>query len=176
MKRVQVLFIALCTTTFSFAQNKGITFSSASEYNNYIVDKQQEVVQTILAFSAAKEILKKEQIIDAYIPKVIKHLNDIKAMPAFKGNTALRTSSINLFEFYKEALSGSYKRIIDIQKDGVITKEEQKEAQQISVSVNAKETKLDAAFKAAQQQFAAQNNMRIETSDLQKKIDKLKKK
>lgn len=174
MKHIQFLLISLCITTCSIAQNKSKTFSSAVDYNNYIVYKQQDVGNQVLKFSSVKELKQKEQVIDAAIPKIVQYVKDIKNMPAWKGNTEFRNASAALFQFYAKIFSTSYKQIIHLQYDG-LTQEKENKIKQIASDITTEETKLDEDFKTAQQNFAAQNNMAIQQNPLQKKIDDIKK-
>lgn len=175
MKHIQILIISAFISISSFAQTNGIKFSSAVEYNNYIVDKQTDVANQILGFSSVKELDKKEEIIDATIPKLTQHIKDIQNMPAWKGNVEFRNNSATLFIFYKDIFSTSYKRIIEIQKDGVITDKEKTEIQKITTDINTREAKLDVAFSKAQHNFASQNNMTIQANPLQNKVNQHKK-
>lgn len=173
MKCIQILSIILCLTSSLLAQNKDAHFTSAVEYNDYIIDKQQDVGNRILQFASEKVIDKREQILNAGLPAIAQHVKDIKSMPAWKKNTQFRDASAILFEFYKEIFATSYRKIDAILKDGV-TKQERLQLQQINTEITNREAKLDASFKAAQQEFARQNNMSMLANPLQKKVDDLK--
>lgn len=165
------------TNTTSNNDNKKSTpsFSSAVEYNDYIVKMQQEIIADVLKFSSEQNINKVEQIVQDAVPKIENDITAIANMPDWKGNTELRDKSLELFKFYKETFSKDYMDIINVSKDGKVTEAEKNKILQIQTSITAKEAKLDEAFKKAQQDFARSNNMIIADNPMQKDIDNLNK-
>jgi hypothetical protein len=103
-------------------------------------------------------------------------INEIKGMPSYRGDSALRDAAVNIFSFYKRIFLNQYKRIVEIRRKGsFMTKDDLDELKQIIDDISKEEEKLDKNFHNAQQDFADKNNMQLGENSLQKKIDKLHK-
>ena len=169
---IAAMVVAVGCKTTAKGKN-GVEYTSAVQYNDYIVNKQKDVMTAVLEFSKESDPSKIETIVDATIPKIQSAITDIEGMPEWKGNAAMRDNALALFRFYKDIFGKDYKEIIGMQKDGEISAEEETRINSISSGISSRETKLDADFKKAQQDFAKANNMLITENSMQKDIDKL---
>lgn len=82
-------------------------------------------------------------------------------MPAWKGNTAFRDASVNLFTFYHTTLENEFKEIGEILVKTEITEADFKRIEELQKNVTAREGPLDDVFLEAQRKFAADNNFTI---------------
>jgi hypothetical protein len=162
------------------SENK-ITFSSATEYNDFIINAQGKIINSVLsladAMNAGKNDVVKEKY-KAFGEQTKKALDTVKLMDEYNGNSGFRDESIRLFQFYYDIYQHEYKEMIDIvvKEADKITDQDRTRITEIQESVTKKETVRDSAFAAAQDKFAKDNNMQIIKNDIQDKIDNMNKK
>ncbi|MEO7312187.1 MAG: hypothetical protein ABIX01_17420 [Chitinophagaceae bacterium] len=180
MKNVLIVIAAAmmfvgCKTT---AKGKnGVVYNSAVEYNDYIVTKQTDLVKQIIRFSKEAQdgdLTAAGRTVDDAVSFSDKAITDIEGMPEWKGNTTMRDNAVNLFKFYKEIFARDYRRILEMKGDNQLTPEEESEYNKMMANITSKEGDLDKEFKASQQSFAKDNNMKVLENDMQKKIDEMK--
>jgi hypothetical protein len=183
-----VAFILICTIAAckskSSSDNKDevksgkTTFTTAVEYNDFIIGQQEKVIKAVLSMS---DVMNAEKINNddlkaryADFGKECKRaLDTIKTMDEFNGNKAFRDEAIKLFEFYYEIYQKDYKELVDILVKGEkIADADVARMKEIQESITQRENVRDGAFADAQNKFAAENNMQIVPNDVQKQIDK----
>jgi hypothetical protein len=153
----------------------GVTYKSAVQYNDYIVSRQTKLMQNILDFSKAAEIDldSAEKMLNRYVIETAANVEEIKGMPAYKGDTSLRDAAARSFGFYKNVFQNDYSRIIDIRKKGEeMTPEDIEEMQNIVEKITREEEGYDKTFHNAQKNFADKNKMKLMENEMQKKFDK----
>lgn len=154
-----------------------LSFSSASEYNDYIVNRQKSIYDYIFRISTAAKTgpEEAEKIINEAVPAIEKIISEIKALPPYNGDENFRNTAISLYEFYLTSFDKSYREIIAINKLGnKKTKADKARQLQLSNDLTAAERGLDIAMKSAQRTFATANNMLVEDNkELQEKVDNL---
>jgi hypothetical protein len=181
MKKLSFVLAAallLFTSCTPPVKNKnGTVYKSSIDYNDYIVNRQNEIIEYVLKFSkeSTTDLDKAEQTIDSAVVHIDRIVTDIEGMPAWKNNTGLRDNALALFKFYKTTFSQSYMQIIAMQKDGEVTEDEQKQSEVIVDKITSAEEKLDQSFQNAQADFAKANGFRFKKNELQDKIDDLEK-
>lgn len=153
----------------------GITYSSAVEYNDYIVKKQQDLMTNIINLSAEQDVNKFEKTINDMIPKIDQSIKDIQGMPAWNGDTILRNKALDLFKFYREACTNEFATVIKLLKDVQTNPDNAAKIQEITSAVSKKEESFDDAIQKAQEDFAKENNMEVKANSMQQQIDGLKK-
>lgn len=145
-----------------------VSFSTAEEYNNYIVDLQLESVKSIMLFSDACAEGRRNQMLHSYEQfqsQTKLSLEQIKKLEGFNGSIELRDAAIKLFGFYVEISQNEYKQILDI-----LLKREYSEQDDIIVDslitiVGEKEETHDSAFENAQEKFALDNELQMVKSN-----------
>ena len=181
MKKLLIIVAALaflgsCKTAVK--GKNGVEYHNATEYNQYIVERQQKIMEYVLKMVDDFKIGNYEgasHIIDECIPAIDKAASEVEGMPAWKDDTELRDNMLNLFKFYKKAFGTDYKRMIEIKKQSTPpTPDEQRELEEMVNRITTEENTLDRKFRNSQTEFANKNNMKILENDLQKKIDKMK--
>jgi hypothetical protein len=153
----------------------GVTYKSAVQYSDYIVGRQTKLMQNILDFSKAAEndLDSAQKMLNKYIDETTKTIEEIKGMPAYKGDTSLRDAAVGSFGFYKSVFQNDYSRIIQIRKKGAdMTNEDIKEMSDIVEKITKEEEGFDKRFHNAQKNFADNNHMKLMENDMQKKFDK----
>lgn len=170
------LFISSCGSGTEKGAN-GVTYKSPEDYNNYIINKQTETARNLLQFGNSVNTDAKGTLasLDNYASEIQKDIEDLKGMPAYKGNTELRDAAVSLFGFYERLFKEDYKKIAEIRAaapDNNLTEAQAQELNQVAEKLSADEKGFDNRFQKAQRAFAKEHNMRILENELQKEIDK----
>ena len=156
------------------------TFSTAVEYNDFIIGQQEKVIKAVLSMS---EVMNAPKInnddlkasYDVFGKECKKALDTVKTMDEFNGNKAFRDESIKLFEFYYEIYQKDYKEIVEILIKGEnISDTDVARLKEIQESITKRENVRDGAFAEAQNKFATENNMQIIPNEVQNQIDEKK--
>ena len=153
----------------------GVTYKSAVQYNDYIVGRQTKLMQHVLDFAkaAAIDLDSAETMLAEYTSETAVTIEDIKGMPAYKGDTSLRDAAVRSFSFYKNVFQNDYTRILQIRKKGdEMTNEEMEEMKSIVDKITREEEGFDKSFHNAQKNFADKNNMKLAENEMQKKFEK----
>ena len=154
----------------------GVTYKSASEYNDFIVNRQTTLMKKVVEFGkAAKENLDSaEAMVKQSAVDVEKMIIEIKGMPAYKGDSALRDAAVTSFSFYKRIFEKDYMDILAIRKKGDenITEADITEQNRIVASITSEEAGLDKIFQAAQREYASKNNMKLLEDKAQNELKK----
>lgn len=151
----------------------GVTYKTAVAYNDYIVGRQSTLIKNVLKFGEAAQVNldSAEALLNKYVPETEKMISELKGMPAWKGDTALRNAAVKSFTFYKRVFDQDYRRILEIRKNENATDEDIVEMNDIVDKISKEEEKFDKTFRNAQKDFAQKNKMKLIENDLQKKID-----
>jgi hypothetical protein len=174
MKQVATLLVFLCLVLGVQAQAP--TFKSGVDYNDYIVGLQTKIGLAIVEFNGVMggEDVTRESIepyYQAMLTAAKEAQSKTKALGAYKGNTELRDSAVDLFTFYVNCFTEEYKEMIDLVIGAEITEATLERVNEILVSVTAEEGGLDQAFQTAQSNFAKQFGFSLEENELQDAID-----
>ena len=170
---ISVLFIS-CNGPIK--GKNGVSYKTALQYNDYILNKQKDIVNLIMQYAQAgqNDLAKADVILDTAIATSNRYINDVEGMPAWKGDSTFRDTTLSLFRFYKNTFSGGYRYIIDMQRDGTVSAAEEEKYKQIVADITDTEGRLDANMKRTQQAFADKNGFRVERTELQDKINQMK--
>ena len=111
----------------AFACNKpvkgknGVTYKSPVQYNDYIVSRQTDLMKKVVDFSNVAEtnIDSAATMLKGYAAETATMIDEIRGMPAYKGDTSLRNAAVNSFSFYKRVFEEDYVDIINIRKNRV---------------------------------------------------------
>lgn len=175
---VAALLVSLCVVSCNapVKGKNGVTYNTALQYNDYILNKQKDIINLIIEYSQASQndLAKADVILDTAVATSDRYIKDIEGMPEWKGSSTFRDDALALFKFYKKTFSEDYQYIVDMQKDGNVTKEEETKYNQLVASITSNEGRLDANMKRAQQEFANKNGFKLEKTEMQDKIDQMK--
>ena len=169
-----LLFAAACSQPVK--GKNGVTFKSAVQYNDFIVSRQTTLIKNVLDFSKAAEtnMDTAESKLRDYVKQAEKMIEEIKGMPAYKGDSALRDAAISSFTFYKKVFEKDYMDILQIKKKGVdITEEDIERANSIVAKISEEEEGFDKRFHEAQKNYAQKHNMKLTDNKMQKEINEL---
>lgn len=148
----------------------------AIKYNDKIINEQSKIIKLTLDMVAMmdKDLEKSKQLREDIVKQCVSSVKVIEDMEPFDGDGKLRAAGLDLFNFYKKVYSNEYKTMFDILDKGEnITEEDITVIQDMQTSVTLEESKLDAAFKKAQQDFAKKYGFEIAPSELQDDIDNI---
>lgn len=183
MKRILVSLVSLLLLMASCKQknyvgSNGVEFTSAIEYNDYIITRQKTVVSEISRYGNAAQVNadSAEIILDKTVEHIGNMLVEIKGMPAFNGDSSFRDAAIELFNFYKKSFSTDFKEMLNINRKVELDTFDESDIarfKQIEEDISKKENPLDAKLKEMQMQFAKKNNLKLTDNSVQKEIDKM---
>jgi len=178
-----LLVAGLMACKQSVKGKNGVTYKSASEYNDYIVNRQAILMKNVIEFGKIVEINldSAEAMLNKSVAQAATMIEEIKGMPPFKKDSSLRDAAVTSFSFYKRVFEKDYRAILNIRKKGQenITSEDVEEANRIVENISQEEEGIDKAFHDAQREYATKNNMRLMDNkaqkDIEKEMDKLNK-
>lgn len=162
----------------SVTGKNGVTYKSPSAYNDYIVNRQTQLMKRVVDFGrvADQSLDSAEQLLQQSVKETARMVEEIEGMPPFKGDSSLRDAAVASFRFYKRVFQKDYAEILAIRKKGQenITPEDVSEANRIVEKISKEEERFDKAFHLAQQQYAGKHNMKLLDNKMQQEINKLK--
>jgi len=168
----------LLTLSFVLLQScKPEKTMTAIEFNDAIIAEQSKIIQLTLDFAKTMEtdLDKCEEIRLQTIVQCDSSIAAIGRIESFEGGEALKSSALDMIQFYKDIYSNEFKTMIEILKKGEnITPEDIESLTKINEEITKREQVLDATFNNAQTEFAKKNNLNIGENALQKDIDEMK--
>lgn len=149
----------------------GVVYKTPAQYNDYIIDRQSTVIKNIMEFSktAETDLEAAKSLLSKYATQTDSLIVDLKGMPDYNGDSALRNAAVNLFGFYKNIFGGAYKEMVDIRINGG----DEAAIQAIVERITREEEGFDKSFQNAQKAFVKKNKMELKENEMQKEIDKL---
>lgn len=154
----------------------GIVYKSASEYNDYIVNRQTRLMRHVMEFAKVAEssLDSAQELLTNAVRETGAMIDEINGMPPYKGDSSLRDAAVATFRFYKRVFEKDYRDILAIRKKGPdnISSEDMAEANRIVEKISKEEEGFDKAFHLAQREYARRNNMKLMENSLQQEIDK----
>ncbi len=148
----------------------GVTYKTPAQYNDYIVNRQTELMRKVSDFGVAlgTDIDSASTMLDGFTRQTSTMIDEIRGMPAYKGDSSLREAAIRSFSFYKRVFEEDYMDIINIRKKEELSPDDASEIQRIIKKITREEEGLDKAFHNAQNDFAKKNNMKLRENELNK--------
>ena len=177
MRYVSIIIVLACSIIACNQPAKGrngVSYKSAVQYNDYIVGRQAKLREHILDFikAAANNLDSAEKMLAKYTGETATTVEEIKGMPAYKGDSSLRDAAVRSFSFYKDVFQNDYTRIIYIKKKGIeMTNEDMTEMKSIVDKITREEEGFDKSFHNAQKNFAEKNHMKLSENKMQKKFN-----
>ncbi|MDZ4808316.1 MAG: hypothetical protein SGI96_08590 [Bacteroidota bacterium] len=178
-----VLVIGLMACKQSVKGTNGVTYKSATDYNDYIINRQTTLMKRVVDFGKVADVNldSAQALLTKSVREVETMIGEIKGMPPYKGDSLLRDAAIASFSFYKRVFEKDYAEILDIRKKGQenITEEDIVRANTIVENISKEEEGLDKSFQSAQREYASKNSMKLKDNkvqkDLEKELDKMNK-
>jgi hypothetical protein len=179
MKTLFMLLLVTFTSKVSGQTFKaGPTFKNAVEYNDYIVDLQNQISGLIIEFNekigepgATRESIQPH--FDKMLLTTEGVISKIEKIKGYEGNVELRNTATELFKFYYKTFSVDYKALLDVLFLENLGEEEIAKMTVILERVTADEAVVDANFSKAQQAFAKQHNIELKKNEFQDDLDGL---
>lgn len=176
----QLLFIlalplVMFLTSCSEKKSDKISFSSAIEYNDFIINLQSKTIKEILILNDNMKSGDSALVFasfDKFGAQAKASYEELKKLDTFKKDGEFRDKSLDLFKFYVRIYEVDYKEMIGLVMKKDISKEDLARIDEIVDKVSLEETKLDEGFANAQQIFATKHNLKMKENKLQKEIDK----
>lgn len=176
----KIIFSLIILTSFIACKQapkgaNGIAYKTPVQYNDYIVERQVTLMKNIVAFTDIAQPYpdSARKMLNIYAKQTGGFINEIKGMPAYKGDSTLRDAAIKTFSFYKKVFEDDYPKILDLNEN--MTEANSVIANDIVSEIGKEEEKLDKAFHNAQTSFAEKNKMKLMDNEMQKKVDALNK-
>lgn len=159
---VIMLAISSCGGKSGSGDSDKLTFSSAVDYNNYIIGQQEKIVNKMNELSEAIDAetydiagTKREEL----VKQCVTSIDSVKALEAFNKNTGFRDEAVTLFTFYKAISEKEYKEMLDILKKENIGEPDVARMNEIKEDITKRENERDGAFASAQSTFYKENNI-----------------
>lgn len=182
MKKYFILFViaiaALVSCTESEKGKNGVTYKTAVQYNDYIVNRQTTLIKYILEFSkmADSNLDSAGTALKKYARQAEQMIDEVKGMPAYKGDSSLRNAAVHSFTFYKKLFELDYADLLNLRKKNtVMSGEDVVEANRIVDKIGKEEEVLDKGFHNAQKTFAKENKITLMDNKVQQEINEAKK-
>ncbi len=160
-----VLLFSLMACKQGVKGKNGVTYKSAVQYSNYIVSRQTTLMKNVPMFGKmlginidSAEIILRHSALEAE-----KMIGEIKGMPVYKGDSALREAAVQSFYYYKRLFEKDYMDVVTIQKKGKenLTDEDAIEINRIIDKISKDEQSVEEIFSKVQRSFADKNNIKI---------------
>lgn len=152
--------------TETVTTKEGTELEGPAEYNDYLVQRQNEVIGKFRALNDAYDSFDSSAVETAHgdlQQQVEKTIGEVDQLPAYGQDSTLRDAALGMFRFYKELTNKELKRIGEIVSQGKnnIPDYEVDEVDSLYNSFRQEIQTHETAFKDAQQQFAEANGMTI---------------
>lgn len=164
------LFLGLSFISLSKAQ----TFDDPIKYNDYMIGLQTQIGEKFVAFNdkLALETTTYESItpyFDQLLTTIDEVLVKLKNVTPYQKNIALKTSLLNLIEYYKVAVSTDYKEMLKIIY--LDAEPDYNRMTAIYEKVVKEESQFDKVFQEEQKKYAKKYNIALKENELQDKFD-----
>lgn len=169
-----LLAIIIYSCTQSVAKGRdGVELKTAMEYNDYIVDRQFEVLTFFDKLSAASAVSvdSASLVIGECEKKTAEFVKDIQQMSDFKGDTIFRNKSVEAFRFYNRLFKEDYRQLLELNNKEDASLEDYTKVEEIEASLARDAAEYDKRFLNAQADFAEKFKLRLDYS----KADSLEK-
>jgi hypothetical protein len=169
MKKKLILLISVSTFIIISCKPKRdpskTYFDKPSDYNDYIVNHQKEVMASFEDFAGAVNHSDKDSM--SFFRKTLENRTllaeqSVGKLADYKNDTLFRHAAMELFHYISYACDHELKEIVDIaSKDSTITEGDVERIHTLSEIYTLKEKEKNDALIAAQEQFAKKFNVVI---------------
>ncbi|MFH0865570.1 MAG: hypothetical protein V1904_05220 [Bacteroidota bacterium] len=168
MRTINLLFAAIIMLAISSCGSKSgstsdtLSFSSAVEYNDFIIGQQEKILDCHKACTDAvdrNDITFAKTKLDELAKQCKTSVDTLNKMDAYNSNTAFRDAGVKLFSFYKDFAGKGFKEELEIMAKPQLTPDDENRINQIENEFSTKEGDLYNAFIEAQNKFASENDI-----------------
>jgi hypothetical protein len=172
---VSVIFFMACKGPVK--GKNGIVYTSAVQYNDYIIDRQTKLSKEMVNFYGAIELSidSADIILDRMQKQLEKSYTEISGMAPYKGDSVFREKGVQLFAFYKDEMIPTIREIINIRKKELTVSDEAStdpRMETLQAKIDNGEEKVVNDFLSVQKKFAKENRLKLEETSEQEKIRK----
>ncbi len=169
-----LLCVACCTlSTATFAQ----TFEKPTEYMDFMGKKQIEISEAHMSYTSAAAHGKSARKVDKRRKELINSnleaIKTIKALPDWKGDVALRDSTVSFLNTSYHILNEDYAKIMDMEEVAEQSYDQMEAYLKIQDLVSEKWSQASTRLREQVAVFAKKNNINLiagKDTDLDKKI------
>lgn len=173
MKCIVISFLFVATLLSANAQS----ITDPVKYNDYIVEQQSLIGEKMLAFTGK---FSEENMTLAVITPILEDLlstakkgvSAVKQLTPFEGDTQLKQSAIDLFQFYVAIIDREYREMVNLVFGDNLNDVAIEQIQELVQKITADEAVYDGNFSAAQAAYAAKYGFILDKNKLQDEIDK----
>jgi hypothetical protein len=159
-----LMILSVVSCNRSLKSRASDPFTSAINYNNYIIERQKSVGGYISSFYKVfnKDTDSAKSILQSALSRMQESLDEIMNMPSFKGDSAFRHSAGNSFRFYVRLFSKDYPEILTLhsKKQGM-DEADQLQEERITNQIIRDEDQVDKDLHNRQRDFAEKFHMRL---------------
>jgi hypothetical protein len=169
-----VMVVAGLAACKSPAKGKnGEVYKTPVQYNDYIIGRQTILLKNIMDFAkvAQTDLDSADLMLNDYVRQTNKMIEELRGMPPFRGDSALRDAAISSFSFYRKTFDEYYRDIIKLRKEE--SEDNETAINDIIEKLTVDEEKYDKVFHNAQRDFAKKNKMKLMDNEMQKEIDQM---
>lgn len=168
MRTINLFFAAIIMLVIASCGSKSasdkLSFSTAVEYNDFIIGQQELILEKHKACTDAIDANNMQDAkirLDLLAKQCKASVDTLNKMDAYNSNTAFRDAGIKLFSCYKDFAEKGFKEELEIMSKPQITPEDENRINQIEDEFSSKEGDLYSTFIDAQNKFASENDMQL---------------
>ncbi len=163
---ILLFFLFLSSCEMKSHSSNGITFSNAILYNQYIVERHKELIEDVDIYNLAIEhdYNFASKTLDSIVLHATQGLLDIRHMAPYKGDSAFREVSADLFKYYSGKFIEQAKILIQLKEKMDSDKagyEEIKILNELAKKIDAHSASLQIRVQEIQRRFARKNNFTL---------------
>lgn len=161
---VPVIIIIFAYCNQPVKGENGEVYTSAVQYNNYIIERQKRVgVYVSYFYKVLNSNLDSAAIVlEMNLSRINKSLDEIKRMPPYAGDSSFRKAAIRSFSFYKRLFEIDYPVVLSLHRKGAtISQNDQQAIQKILDQIIRQEDSYDKELHNSQRDFAEKNQMSL---------------
>lgn len=158
---LQLVVLCLFISLASFGQN----LENPGEYMDAIGAQRENISKKFLSYISAANHGKRARKVENLRMKLLNEVQEarmnISGLPSFKGDKALRDTTVNFLKMYYNILNEDYSKIINLED---IAEQSYDDMQAYIMAKDMVDKKLEegnAKMKEANEKFAAANNIRL---------------
>jgi len=172
MKTMSLIIALACCSLHVQAQK----FSTAIEYNDYIVEQQNSIASAMFIFneglnSASATEESASENLEGLKAATKNGLANVQKLSKFEGNSELRDATIDLFSFYQLTFADEYATLVGLLFKEDFNEDTMAEMELLLTKITEREKSFDEKFASAQKAFAAKYGFELSTNEWQEKLN-----
>lgn len=145
----------------------GVTYNNVAQYNDYIVDRQMDIIRTLKSMADMIGTNKNTALtmLTSASAKCLQTAKEVEGMPAWKGNTSFRDKAVAMFKYYGTTYTNEFRELIQLAANPEITEVQRAGLKEKGEAIDDEEAKMNQGFIDAQKEFSAANDLRLENRE-----------